>query len=189
MYSSPNATYQSYLSALNSNMAQELNEAKKSVYWYRDVIRAFQSNKAELKKSGIGTVVKRPAVGRMYCYYYDPKTKEQLPHYDIFPLVIPIDYYPDGFLGLNLHYLPPFQRKIMFDQLLTVASDKKLNKNSSLLLTYELLTKVARFDGYKVCLKRYLYTHVRSPFLDINPEQWCRVVPLPLQSFKKGRPW
>jgi hypothetical protein len=170
-------------------MAQQLQEQKKSVWWYRDVIRAFQQNKAELKKAGIGTIVKQPTIGRICCYYYDPKLKDILPHYDIFPLTIPIEYYDDGFLGLNLHYLPPFQRKIMFDQLLSMKSDKNLNAKSSLLLTYELLKGVARFDGYKNCLKRYLYTHVRSPFLEINPEQWVRVVNLPLQSFKKGRPW
>lgn len=170
-------------------MAQLLQEQKKSMWWYRDVIRAFQSNRANLRKEGIGKVVKAPVVGRMYCYYYDPKLKETLPHYDIFPLTIPIDYYPDGFLGLNLHYLPPFQRKILFQQLLRVASDKKLNPQSSLIVTYDMLKSVATFDGYKKCLKRYLFQHIRSPFLDINPEQWERVVALPLQSFKKGKPW
>ena len=40
-------------------------------------------------------------IGRMYFYYYDPKTKDSLPYYDKFPLVIPIERYPDGFLGLN----------------------------------------------------------------------------------------
>lgn len=174
---------------------QSLNEVKKSVWFWRDVIRAFQQNKAALKKEGIGQVVKKPTVGRLCCYYYDAKTKDQLPHWDIFPLTIPIEYYADGFLGLNVHYLPPFQRKIMFDQLMSMRSDKTVNKNSSLMLTYELLKGVARFDGYKRCLKRYLYTHVQSPFLEINPEQWVKVVNLPLQSFKKGggkgpaRPW
>jgi hypothetical protein len=162
-------------------MATQLQEQKKSIWWYRDTIRAFQSNRANLRKLGIGVVVKAPTVGRLYCFYYDAKTKEKLPHWDMFPVMIPIEYYPDGWLGINLHYLPPFQRKIMFDQLLSVRSDRKLNKNSSLLLTYELLKGVARFDGYKKCLKRYLYNHVRSPFFEVNPEQWVRVVNLPMQ--------
>ena len=30
-------------------------------------------------------------IGKMYFYYYDPKTKEKLKYYDRFPLVIPIE--------------------------------------------------------------------------------------------------
>ena len=33
----------------------------------------------------------RSFIGRMYFYYYDPKTKDSLPYYDTFPLVIPIE--------------------------------------------------------------------------------------------------
>ena len=29
-------------------------------------------------------------IGKMYFYFYDPKTKDTLPYYDRFPLVIPI---------------------------------------------------------------------------------------------------
>jgi len=172
-----------------------LVEQKRSIGFYRDIIRAFQSNRGGLRKLAIGYVVSAPSVGRMYCYYYDAKTKDQLPHWDLFPMTIPIEYYPDGFLGLNLHYLPPVQRKALFQQLLRVRSDKTLNTQSSLLLTYELLKGVSRFEGWKPCIKRYLYTHVKSPFLDLDPRNWDMVVNLPLQSFKKGggkgpaKPW
>jgi hypothetical protein len=36
-------------------------------------------------------------VGKMYFYFYDPKTKEKMKYYDRFPLVIPIESYNDGF--------------------------------------------------------------------------------------------
>jgi hypothetical protein len=45
-------------------------------------------------------------LGKLYCFYYDPKGKESLPYYDRFPMVLAIEKYNDGFLGLNLHYLP-----------------------------------------------------------------------------------
>ena len=32
-------------------------------------------------------------VGKMYFYFYDPKTKDTMPYYDRFPLVIPIEMY------------------------------------------------------------------------------------------------
>ena len=45
-------------------------------------------------------------IGALYFFVYDPKTKADLPYYDRFPLVLPLKREPDGFLGLNLHYLP-----------------------------------------------------------------------------------
>ncbi len=56
-------------------------------------------------------------IGKMYFYFYDPKTKESMPYYDQFPLVIPIEKYNDGFLGLNLHYIHPKHRMILLDKL------------------------------------------------------------------------
>ena len=41
--------------------------------------------------------------GRLYFFLYDPKTKDELPYYDRFPLVLVLEKYDDGFLGLNLH--------------------------------------------------------------------------------------
>ena len=52
----------------------------------------------------------RAFVGRMYFYHYDPKYKDTLPVWDKFPLVIPMEMYDDGFLGLNIHYLDPYSR-------------------------------------------------------------------------------
>ena len=33
----------------------------------------------------------------MYTFFYDPKTKDKLPYYDRFPVVIINEIYPDGF--------------------------------------------------------------------------------------------
>jgi len=54
-----------------------------------------------------------PFIGGLMFFIYDPKTKDKLPYWDRFPLVIPINLYPDGFLGLNLHYLPYYQRQLL----------------------------------------------------------------------------
>ena len=49
-------------------------------------------------------------IGKMYFFFYDPKHKDKLPIYDKFPLFFPIEIYPDGFLGLKLHYLSTNER-------------------------------------------------------------------------------
>jgi hypothetical protein len=46
-----------------------------------------------------------------------PSSRRQLPYWDRLPLIFPIEIYPDGFLGINLHYLPPMYRAKLMDAL------------------------------------------------------------------------
>ncbi len=65
--------------------------------------------------------------GNLYMYMYDPKLKATLPYYDRFPLVFPFSKTPDGFIGLNLHYLPYQLRVMLLDHLLVfkLLNDKR----------------------------------------------------------------
>ena len=62
-------------------------------------------------------------MGKMYMFFYDPKHKATLPYYDRFPLVIPIERYPDGFLGLNMHYLAPKLRLSLLEGLMKITNN------------------------------------------------------------------
>lgn len=130
--------------------------------------------------------VTRPIVGKMYFYFYDPKTKDQLRYYDKFPLVIPIDYYNDGFLGLNLHYIHPRQRLLLLDSLSEYATNSKYDAKTKLRLSYALLASATKHYQFKPCLKRYLYNHVQSQFLEINADEWDIAVLLPAENFQKA---
>ena len=55
----------------------------------------------------------RTIIGRFYFFFYTPKGHETLPYWDHFPMVIPLQRYDDGFLGLNLHYIYPKDRLIL----------------------------------------------------------------------------
>ena len=68
-----------------------------------------------------------PTVGNMYMFSYDPKYKNVLPYYDAHPLVFPIEFYSNGFLGINLHYLPPMARASLMSNLKKLSSDNKYN--------------------------------------------------------------
>ena len=78
-------------------------------------------------------------IGKMYFYFYDPKTKDTMPYYDRFPLVIPIERYNDGFLGLNLHYIHPKQRMILLDKLSDTMSNDTYDENTKLKISYRYL--------------------------------------------------
>lgn len=122
-------------------------------------------------------------IGRMYFYYYDPKLKDMLPYYDRFPLVIPIEQHSDGFLGLNLHYIDPKQRIILLDKLSEFANNSAYNESTRLRLSYDLLKKVTKIYEKKPCIKKYLFKHIESRFLEINANEWDIAALLPVESF------
>jgi hypothetical protein len=124
--------------------------------------------------------------GGLYYFYYDPKGKADLPYYDRFPLVLVLEIYKDGFLGLNLHYLPIRQRIGLLDNLMEYAD---LDKNKDILrmrVTYDILNASKRFKEFKPCLKKYLFGHVQSKILAVQPNEWDIAAFLPIQQFRKA---
>ena len=89
---------------------------KESREWFRKKAASLgRINTNQLMKQEELDLTARQANGSMYMFYYDPKHKETLPYYDSFPLAIVIERRPGGFLGLNLHYLPPILRAKFLD--------------------------------------------------------------------------
>lgn len=124
------------------------------------------------------------AIGKMYFFFYDPKHKDKLPVYDRFPLVFPIERYGDGFLGLNLHYITVSERQYLLDKLMKYTTTSTLSPRTKLELSYELLFKASKSYGLaRPCIKRYLRTHFRSRFVEITPDEWDRVLDLPVADF------
>ena len=122
-------------------------------------------------------------IGKMYFFFYDPKTKDSLPYYDRFPLVIPIERYSDGFLGLNLHYISPKQRIILLDKLSVFLNNDDYDETTKFRLRYHTLKNASRIFEGTPCIKRYLYKHVDSRFLEIPAEEWDIAALIPYEYF------
>ena len=125
-------------------------------------------------------------IGHMYFFYYDPKTKDTLPYYDRFPLVIPIERYSDGFLGLNLHYIHPKQRIILLDKLSDTATNRRFDEKTKLRLSYQYLSTASTAFQAMPCIKRYLFSHLTSRFLEIPADEWDIAALLPVEQFEKA---
>ena len=82
----------------------------KSASWYRSAVQSIASKATATGLMRQGKLNSRPSVGRLNMYFYDPKTKKKLPYYDTFTLVLPVDTFRGGFVGLNFHYLPYIMR-------------------------------------------------------------------------------
>lgn len=123
--------------------------------------------------------------GKMYFFFYDPKLKDTLPFYDRFPLVIPVEKYADGFLGLNLHYLPVKYRVVLLDKLYDLTNNDKFDETTKLRMSYDLLSGSSRYKEFQPCLKRYLSSHIRSNITVIESDKWETAIFLPVEQFTK----
>lgn len=126
-------------------------------------------------------------IGHMYHYVYDAKHKKTLPYWDAYPLVFPIGFYNDGFLGINLHYLPIKLRAELMDALLETASNNRFDEDTKLKISYNILNGATKYDLFRPCIKRYLYSHVKGDFIHIKPAEWRLVLFLPTAKFKKKK--
>ena len=115
-------------------------------------------------------------------FFYDPKWKKKLPYYDTFPLVLPIEKYPDGFLGINMHYLPIPLRIRLLDSLVDFSNNTKFDESTKLIVNYSKLKNVRLI---KPTLHRYLAGHTKSQFRRIDADEFTIATLLPVQRFKK----
>lgn len=113
--------------------------------WFRRRVQNIRRiNRNALMREEPVELSNREIVGSMYMFFYDPKGKKELPYYDSFPLVIVIGPADGGFLGLNLHYLPPILRAKFLDSLLDFTNNKKYDETTRFRLSYNLLQRAAR---------------------------------------------
>jgi len=125
------------------------------------------------------------SIGKMYMFFYDAKWKDKLPYWDKFPLIFPIEFYKDSMLGINLHYLPPVIRAQLMNALYETVNNERMNKTTKLKISYQILKNSSKFKLFKPCVKKYLFTHVKSSFQYVKPEYWDAALLLPSERFQK----
>ena len=131
--------------------------------------------------------IKKP--GEMYLFNYNPLNKSKLPYYDTFPLIFIIDNYSDGFLGMNLHYLPIPLRERLFLNLLTYATGDPDSESETtrLKITYDILNKTSKLRFFRPCIKRYKYNRIDSRLLRVPSKDWLVAMYLPIDRFQKRK--
>jgi len=127
--------------------------------------------------------------GSMYSFVYDPKTKNKLPYYDKFPLVLPFNKDPTSFIGLNMHYLKPMDRIRLLNDLMSLVKNDRYGNPEKLRMSWAYLNNASKSPHIATCVKRYLNGHVKSRFIKINPEDWALSCMLPTENWAKGKPY
>jgi len=183
---------ESYLDKLKDAIRtdQVAAKARAAGNWFRSIVNRtkgkFSSETPQKILSRQESIVSSSVLGKMYFYSYNPKWKDKLPWYDTFPLVFPIERYPDGFLGLNFHYLAPKHRAILMDQLKAFANNNKYDETTKLKLSYNMLKGFTKYKRARPTVHRYLNSKVNSKFVLINADEWEVALFLPVERFKKA---
>ena len=148
----------------------------------------------------------------MYLFFYEPLGKKTLPYYDRFPLVLVIERLSDGFIGLNMHYLPPLIRIRFLYQLFRYemydddegiteensygtilhgedsdGDSNKINMNTKIRIKYDFMKGASKLKPFKACIKRYKYSQIEGRALVIKPDHWEAMSMLPLAQWKKQK--
>lgn len=161
-----------------------------TVDWFRKKAQATMGiNTSRLVAGNKDYQTTRILPGFLYMFGYDAKMKDVLPFYDKFPVVFPFSRDADSFTGINLHYLPYAYRAKLMDSLYQIVTDQKFNEKTRLNLSYRLLASSSRYKYFEPCVKKYLYSHVQTKFLQVPSNEWDIALFLPLERFtvSKGK--
>ena len=164
-------------------------EVKRSAKWFQDKIKGlkgemrnrFSSTNAakfyrEAETRIQPAVLKRRAErGDLFCYYYNPKYKDVLPYYDMFPMIMLLKAEKETFLGINFHYLRPKWRAILLDRV-TAKIGGGLPKWS----------KLRQIRQIAPTIKRYRYDHIMKRIIAIKEDEREIAIFLPTERFKKS---
>lgn len=158
--------------------------SKQSRQWFMNQLKTLKGvNRHKLLKDPNVDSTSRPRIGDMYMFFYDPKYRETLPYYDAFPLIILTDKAPNGFYGINLHYLPMPLRAKFLDGLMDT-TDSKLNERSRFHIRYDMIKSVRNLRYFKPCFHRYLTEKVDSRIVKVDPPDWEIATFLPVHQFR-----
>ena len=184
---------ESLLERLNNESPAELRERSiESLRYFQRRVRSLKLTSERFYKQSDLQKAKRYLEGRMYTFFYDAKTKEKLPYWDRFPLVLILELRQDGFTGLNLHYIPPRYRvRLLYELYKYVILDDdeyaEEEMRMRIKMTYQLITGISKLKMYKPCFKRYLTTQIEGRALEITPNYWDTMAMLPLAQWQKEK--
>jgi hypothetical protein len=174
------------LDVFEKNQYDLKTAVKKSRAWFEQqvlIMTRQQLTPQRVLNGNPAQLVTKIMPGHLYMFVYDPKTKAELPYYDRFPLVFPFRKTPDGFIGLNMHYLPYPLRINLLDNLLTYSSNQRFDETTRLKYSWALIDGMSKYAAAKPCVKQYLVGHVRTQFRQVESSNWATAMLLPVERF------
>ena len=181
---------ESLIKRLEEETPDELEaRSLESLRWFQQRVKSLRLSSESFYRQSSLNKARRYLEGRMYTFFYDAKTKDKLPYWDRFPVVLILDLNQTGFTGLNFHYIPPKYRvKLLYElykyiRLDDDTRDRKMKPH--IRMRYEMLRAIRKLRFFKPCFKRYLTTQIDGRALEITPDYWDVMAMLPLADWQK----
>lgn len=125
-------------------------------------------------------------LGQLVFFIYDAKHKDTLKWWDAAPLTLITSIEKDRMNGINFHIVVPKMRAYIFDILMQITTNKKFDDTTKIRLTYGLIKKMSQLKMLRVCYREYLFSHIRSKLVIIQPKDWNLVIYLNIYRFQKA---
>ncbi len=146
------------------SITEQAGKKRRSGDWYVNALEQALSSiqDPDISESDTGGV----AVGDLIFFQYGAKYPEKYEFWDLQPLSYVIEFYPDGFLGANLHYINPDYRDAVARSLINSKGGVTVPKNS---------------------IHRYLFSGIGSLYKIPKSEDWGDIALLPTEKFIDNR--
>lgn len=180
-------------SASNANLVRYTAD---SLNWFRlRVSKDTKYNRQRLIKN-YGDYKRRTGkenktlVGRLYYYEYEAVEAGDKENnvYDQYPMVFIFNtsLSNDGkklLHGLNMHYLHPRERAIVYLKLLHVRNKKNYTNATKLKLSWQIIKSLVNHTLYEKAVHTYRVDRIRSKLIEIHPAHWEIAVFLRLETW------
>ena len=155
-----------------------------SLQWFRTNVRDLKI-KPQVIMRGLEAVSNTGLKqGGVYMFYYDAKWKDTLPYWDKYPIVVPLELYSDGFLGINIHYISPSMRVPLLQKMFEFTKDnEELEGDARMLIDYDTTQLESEIRNAGPCIKRYLTSHIGARITRVPKEQWETLMMMPTAKF------
>lgn len=183
-------------------------DQRKAGNWFSKKWKDLTSVKGKRK------AISKPEIGKMYLAGYNAKWDKILPTWDRQPIILPFNtMFSDRFYSLNFHYLPITQRYRLLSALNTLASPLSIDTlqmmkqggfmgdlsgqlsgnlddtEKRMILTWQLIKRVAESRHYKATVHCYLYNQFTTAFSYIPANEWKIAIALPVARWVRGKPY
>lgn len=155
-----------------------------SLQWFRTNVRDLKI-KPQVIMRGLEAVSNTGLKqGGVYMFHYDAKWKDTLPYWDKYPIVVPLELYSDGFLGINIHYISPSMRVPLLQKMFEFTKDnEELEGDARMLIDYDTTQLESELRNAGPCIKRYLTSHIGARITRVPKEQWETLMMMPTAKF------